>query len=103
MAPQDGAGGGFPTPSKLSADSDSTAYESDSAAWTITGETTFGTMWRRTILGCPAPTSTAESTYGWCLAASTAPRMTRAKCGDWTMAMATITVCMLGFMNTASA
>src|SRR3954452_8677967 len=92
MVPQLGAGGGTPTPTKLSAASVVIAMPSEAVKITRNGATQAGAMWRTMIRSVEAPATLAESTYTISLVAMATERITRVLEGMRVTAMAIITV-----------
>jgi hypothetical protein len=73
-----------------------------SVAWTITGESEFGSMCRNTIVFSLTPSARAANTWSVLRWASIEPRSSRAKIGTLTMATAVITVHWLGLAASAA-
>src|SRR6478735_4730542 len=88
MTPQLDVGGFTPRPRNERPASAPIAYPNASAAWTMTGDTTFGNTCLRSMRLSETPTDLAASTNVSSRTASTCDRMTRTSPGTKTMAMA---------------
>ena len=90
MVPHSGVGGCAPMPRKPSAAASRMALEKDSVACTISGATQLGRIVTSISRRWPAPATLAEITYSRFFSAITAARVSRAKCGCSTSAMASM-------------
>ena len=95
ILPRLGAGSGIPQERKLSAASTSIELAKIYVACTMTGDKTFGIMWRKRILGHLAPILLIASIYVCSRTCSATPRVTVTTSGMYTIDILIITFLVL--------